>query len=71
MFSLVKNGRKFIEGKRNIIEYLTFPELFLFDKLKNLIYDIYNIKNNEELYNNLLSEINDIFNIDDETKNIQ
>ena len=71
LFSLVKNGHKFIEGKRNIIEYITFPELFPFDKLKNLIYDIFNIKNNEELYNNLLSEINDIFNIDDETKNIQ
>ena len=71
LFSLVKNGHKFIEGKRNIIEYITFPELFPFNKLKNLIYDIFNIKNNEELYNNLLSEINDIFNIDDETKNIQ
>jgi len=43
----------------SILEYISFPEVFPFEKLKNKIYDIFEVKNNKVLYDYLLKEIND------------
>ncbi len=45
----------------SFLEYISFPEVFPFEKLKNKIYDIFVVKNNKDLYDYLLKEINDLY----------
>ena len=56
-------------NKENILDYLKFPHLLPFDKLKEEIYLIFNAKNNDELYDNLISELQYVFNKDKIIKN--
>ena len=59
---IIKGSQKLSENKISILEYITFPEIFPFEKLKNNIYDIFEVKNNKELYDYLLKEIYDLYN---------
>ena len=56
---IIKGSQKISENKTSILEYISFPEVFPFEKLKNNIYDIFEVKNNKVLYDYLLKEIND------------
>ena len=56
-------------NKENILDYLKFPHLLPFDKLKEEIYLIFNAKNNDELYDNFISELQYVFNKDKIIKN--
>ena len=56
---IIKGSQKIPENKMSILEYISFPEVFPFEKLKNKIYDIFEVKNNKDLYDYLLKEIND------------
>ena len=56
---IIKGSQKIPENKMSILEYISFPEVFPFEKLKNKIYDIFQVKNNKDLYDYLLKEIND------------
>ena len=58
----IKGSQKLSENKIKILEYISFPGVFPFEKLKNNIYDIFDVKNNKELYEYLLKEINDLYN---------
>ena len=56
-------------NKENILDYLKFPHFLPFDKLKEEIYLIFNAKNNDELYDNFISELQYVFNKDKIIKN--
>ena len=64
LISIIKGGHKLYEEKKNILQYINFPEIFPFDKLKNNILDSFNVKTIKELFNYLLNEINIIYNKD-------
>ena len=59
--NLIKGGQPVDINKINILEYVLYPELISIDELKNKIYAIFKVKNNEELYLYLLEEINSLF----------
>jgi hypothetical protein len=58
---IIKGSQKISENKMSFLEYISFPEVFPFEKLKNKIYDIFVVKNNKDLYDYLLKEINDLY----------
>jgi len=62
IIAILKGSQKISENKTSILEYISFPEVFPFEKLKNNIYDIFEVKNTKELYDYLLNEINDLYN---------
>ena len=58
LINSIRGGQKIKENKTSIFEYILFPEIFPFDKMKEKIYVIFGKKNNEEIYNFLLEEMN-------------
>jgi hypothetical protein len=50
IIAILKGSQKISENKTSILEYISFPEVFPFEKLKNNIYDIFEVKNTKELY---------------------
>ena len=66
---ITKGSQKLSEDKTNILEYIKIPEIFPFEKLKNDIYDIFNIKSNKELYAYILNEINELYSNEKFNKN--
>ena len=66
---IIKGSQKLLEDKTNILEYIKIPEIFPFEKLKNDIYDIFNIKSNKELYAYILNEINELYSNEKFNKN--
>ena len=66
---IIKGSQKLSEDKTNILEYIKYPEIFPFNKLKNNIYDIFEVKINKELYAYVLNEVNELYNNEKFNKN--
>ena len=56
IINIIKRGQKSFENEENIFEYIKFPNLFPYEKLKEKIYFIFKVNNNIELYDLLLDE---------------
>ena len=69
LLDIIKGRQSNYDNKENVLEYLKFPHLFPFDKFKEEIYLIFNVKNNYDLYDNLINELKYIFNEDKTNKN--
>ena len=59
--NIIKGCKKKDNNKNKILEYILYPELIDFNELKNKIFILFKVKNNEELYKLLLEIINDLF----------
>lgn len=59
--NIIKGGQKKDNNKNKILEYILYPELINFKELKNKIFILFKVKNDEELYKLLLEIINDLF----------
>ena len=69
LLNIIKGRQSNYDNKENVLEYLKFPHLFPFDKFKEEIYLIFNVKNNDDLYDSLINELKYIFNEDKTNKN--
>ena len=69
LLNIIKGRQSNYNNKENVLEYLKFPHLFPFDKFKEEIYLIFNVKNNDDLYDSLINELKYIFNEDKTNKN--
>ena len=59
--NIIKGGQKKDNNKNKILEYILYPELINFKELKNKIFILFKVKNDEELYKLLLEIINELF----------
>ena len=66
---IIKGSQKLSEDKTNILEYIKYPEIFPFNKLKNNIYNIFEVKSNKELYAYILNDINELYSNEKFNKN--
>ena len=69
LFIFIKGSQIINEHKENILEYIIFPNLFPFDKLKEKIYKIFNSKNNKGIYDYLFGELKYLLKEDKHNKN--
>ena len=69
LFIFIKGSQIINEHKENILEYIIFPNLFPFDKLKEKIYKIFNVKNNKGIYDYLFGELKFLLKEDSNNKN--
>ena len=67
--NLIKGSQSTDYNKKNILEYILYPELISINEIKNKIYKLFSVKNNDELQLNLLEEINTLFQKDKTVKN--
>jgi len=67
--NLIKGSQSTDYNKKNILEYILYPELISINEIKNKIYKLFNVKNNDELQFNLLEEINTLFQKEKTVKN--
>jgi phosphoglycerate-specific signal transduction histidine kinase len=47
--NIIKGGQSTDYNKKNILEYILYPELISINEIKNKIYKLFNVKNNDEL----------------------
>ena len=59
--NIIKGSQSTDYNKKNILEYILYPELISINEIKNKIYNLFNVKNNDELQLYLLEEINTLF----------
>ena len=67
--NIIKGNKKNDDIKTNIYEYILYPELISLNDIKNKIFSIFDVKNNDEIFTFLLEEINSLFNKDKQIKN--
>ena len=67
--NLIKGGQSTDYNKKNILEYILYPELISINEIKNKIYKLFNVKSNDELQIYLLGEINTLFQKEKTVKN--
>ena len=65
--SLIKNGQN-SEDKRNIYEYVLYPNYFNTNQLRLRIFEVFKIKSNNEAYSFLLAEILKVFQKEESSK---
>lgn len=59
--NIIKGRQQNDENKTKIFEYIIYPKLISIDELKNKIYNIFNVKNNDKLFSFLIEEIKILF----------
>ena len=67
--NLIKGEQKEDDNKTKIFEYVLYPDFINLNKIKDKIYELFNVKNNEELYVFLFEEINQLFEKDKSIRN--
>ena len=67
--NIIKGSQSTDYNKKNILEYILYPELISINEIKNKIYNLFNVKNNDELQLYLLEEINILFQKEKTVKN--
>ena len=67
--NIIKGSQSTDYNKKNILEYILYPELISINEIKNKIYNLFNAKSNDELQLYLLEEINSLFQKEKTIKN--
>ena len=67
--NIIKGSQSTDYNKKNILEYILYPELISINEIKNKIYNLFNVKSNDELQLYLLEEINSLFQKEKTIKN--
>jgi len=67
--NIIKGSQSIDYNKKNILEYILYPELISINEIKNKIYNLFNVKSNDELQLYLLEEINSLFQKEKTVKN--
>jgi len=67
--NLIKGSQPIDHNKENIFEFILYPELISIDGIKNNIFKLFNVTNNNELEFVLLEEINILFQKENDIKN--